>query len=138
MMQLMMIRHVGKTLLILLIFSTRLTHVAGQARDTVHTIKDSTLSVADSLPRGFVQKLQEAGHKLTAKNIGTLNANRASRLQRTLFNEIRKTGLEAKLFLEKGIDTLSIARHIEQAKKDMDISLEGVLQNPGPIHTLRD
>ncbi|WP_295123451.1 mechanosensitive ion channel domain-containing protein, partial [uncultured Chitinophaga sp.] len=41
-------------------------------------------------------------------------------------------------FLEKGIDTLSIARHIEQAKKDMDISLEGVLQNPGPIHTLRD
>ncbi|MCK7555743.1 hypothetical protein MKQ70_12230 [Chitinophaga sedimenti] len=85
-----------------------------------------------------MQRLQRFGKEETVKSRETVAANKAASTQRFLLNEIRKTVLEAKLYLQKGLDTTAIAREVEEARRDMQTAREGILTDPGPFQTLRD
>ncbi|UYQ95568.1 mechanosensitive ion channel [Chitinophaga horti] len=92
----------------------------------------------DSTVQSFVEKFRELGRKEAIKSMETVKANRASRQQRALLNDVRQTALAAKLYLQKGIDTPAISRALDRIHQNMLTAREGVLQNPAPVQTLRD
>ena len=72
------------------------------------------------------------------KNIAQLNADKIAARQTEVLNNILKVSQKANDYLEKGIDTASIAAQINYASRLYDVAGDGIFTNKGSTQTERN
>jgi potassium efflux system protein len=114
------------------IFSLGSTKVCAQQQDT---LKQSTV---DSLPKNFVDRMQEFAKTSSKKSIAEFDADKATILQIKIFDEIKRVLQKAKIYLKKDLDTTGTKAELKEIEDDFKIAGDGVFVNGGTAQTFRN
>src|SRR6187402_1350550 len=93
---------------------------------------------ADTTNSPFVNKLQKMGHQETINSIEKYRLGRIAIKQKFLIEEIKNTAQKARIYLKKGLDTLSVLRELKNSDESLNLVKEGVFVNKGTIQTQRN
>lgn len=91
----------------------------------------------DSLT-AFVKNMNSFAEKMRKESASDVETDRTAIAQDKAFELIRKSLQKATLYLKGGIDTLGVARQLNNLEKDFVIASDGVLVNKGTAQTNRN
>src|SRR4051812_22171560 len=96
---------------------------------------DSLKASHDSAVSKFFSTIKKFGAKEQRKNIAEYNEGIIARKQDELIEEIRTLTLEAKSYLENGIDTTGLSTELAKIERWRQVTSDGVFINAGTIQT---
>jgi len=102
--------------------------------------KDSSslVTARDSMPRSFVDKMQEFAKQSALKSKAEFEADKAVVVQVRVFEEIRLTMQRAKVYIKTSLDTLALEQNLQEIKSNYAIAADGVFINKGTSQTYRN
>ncbi|WP_114790601.1 mechanosensitive ion channel [Niabella yanshanensis] len=106
----------------------------GQATDTVR--KDSVISVTDS--NSIVEKARRFGEMEIRQSLFEFRQDLAATRRKEILEAIKNETFNAKDFVKNGIDTAGLSRELRQITDWYQVSLDGILINPGTAQTYRN
>jgi potassium efflux system protein len=106
--------------------------VSAQQQDT---LKGTTI---DSLPKDFVDRMQDFAKSSSKKSIIEFDADKATILQIKIFDEIKRVMQKAKSYLKKDLDTTGTKVELKEIERDFTIAGDGVFVNSGTAQTFRN
>jgi potassium efflux system protein len=127
-----------KFLLIALCFFLLNLPVFSQQEVAPEKTVDSLKTQYDSALNKLFSTVRKFGAEEQKKNINEYNEGAIARKQDGLIEEIRKLTLEAKNFLENGLDTSGLSIELEKIEGWYKITSDGVFINPGTVQTHRN
>lgn len=92
----------------------------------------------DSLPRGFVDRMQDFAKQSAIKSKAEFEADKALAVQVRIFEEVRLTMQSAKGYMKSGLDTLALKQNLKEIRDDFEIAADGVFINKGTAQTYRN
>jgi len=120
------------------VFSQLDTAQQKPAYDSLKTISDSLETKYDSAINKLFGSIKEFGTEEAIKNINEYKEDVIATRQDEIIEEIRSLMLEAKSYLENGLDTTGLNTDLNKIEHWYDVTSDGVFTHAGTIQTLRN
>ncbi len=118
----------------LLVFAQNLLSLLG---NTLHA-QDTVNFNLDTGKIDYVARMEEFFRRASAESASDLALDRAMIRQGRIFEEIKVVSRQARSFLKKGFDTLSMHNRLTEVSRWRDLAGDGVFQHQGSAHTSRN
>ncbi len=118
--------------LLISIFSLGSIKLCAQQHDSLKR------TVVDSLPKSFVDRMQQFAKKSSEESRSDFDADKATISQIKIFDEIKRVLQKAKIYLKKNLDTTGTKTELKEIESDFKIAGDGVFVNRGTAQTFRN
>ena len=111
---------------------------AQQVTPAQDTTKTQDTIITDTVTKEVLIPLRQRVADEIKKNIEQLKADRITKRQNEILNNILKVSQKANDYLEKGIDTAGIASQLDYVLRLYDVAGDGIFTNKGTTQTERN
>ena len=111
---------------------------AQQVTPVQDTIKSLDTIITDTVAKEVLIPLRQRVADEIRRNIKQLKADRITKRQNEILNDILKVSQKANDYLEKGIDTAGIASQLDHVLLLYDVAGDGIFTNKGTTQTERN
>jgi hypothetical protein len=124
--------------LLILAFSFCIIGSAQQVPPAQDTIKAQDTIITDTVAKEVLIPLRQRVADEIKRNIEQLRADKITKRQNEILNNILKVSQKANDYLEKGIDTAGIASQLDYVLRLYDVAGDGIFTNKGTTQTERN
>ncbi len=97
-----------------------------------------TTKQSDTAKIDFLSRVRKVGKEESVSSIDKYKAGRISMRQEQLLQELKYNSHQAKIFLNKGIDTLEYRKYLKRASANIILIDEGIFINKGTVQSQRN
>ena len=133
-----MARKILHIFLLILVSSFCILGSAQQVPPAQDTTKTQDTIITDTVAKEVLIPLRQRVADEIKKNIEQLKADRITKRQNEILNNILKVSQKANDYLEKGIDTAGIASQLDYVLRLYDVAGDGIFKNKGTTQTERN
>jgi small-conductance mechanosensitive channel len=123
---------------LILAFSFCIIGSAQQVTPARNSIKSQDTIITDTVTKEILIPLRQRVADEIKKNIEQLRADRITKRQNEILNNILKVSQRANDYLGKGIDTAGIASQLDHVLRLYDVAGDGIFTNKGTTQTERN